>query len=365
MVEPMNAEMAMDWHDSRPEEQGMDSERLAQAFYYLTRNFPALHRLLVIRHGYVVFNRQNPASREAIPSKLFRGVAARLSRNAPQGTFQDNTASGWNIRSAAKSVLSILVGIAVQEKYLDGLNQTVGDLLPDYAASLEPDKKKITLRHLLTMTSGLRSVEHGLAAIRMLASPDWTQFMLRLPLDAQPGERFIYNSANPHLCSAILSRATGMSAFEFAQQRLFHPLGIDAAAWESAPEGVTFGGGNLFLTPEAMAKIGCLYLHDGEWEGRQIVAREWVAESLEKHQVLFPGWDYGYYWYLHDETDAARGKTFRGFSAAGAGGQKILVLPDLDIVWVATAKTDMIGEKGIHLNFITSKFLLPAVKDYA
>ncbi len=355
--------MKTDWQVSAPEEQGMDAACLNQAFDYLTRNFPALHQLLVIRHGHVVFNRMNPSSREARASKLFRGATSRWVGRASQGTFRDNIENRWNIRSAAKSVLSILIGIALDEKRLS-LEQTLGVLLPsNLTASIEPAKKRLTLKHLLTMTSGLRSMERGLTAIRMLTSPDWTQFMLNLPLDAAPGKKFIYNSANPHLCSAILSRVTGMTAFEFAQERLFHPLGIDDAVWESAPEGVTFGGGNLYLSIEAMAKLGYLYLHRGEWDGRQIVAREWVAESLDKHQEVFPGWDYGYYWYLHDETDAARGKTFRGFSAAGAGGQKILVLPDWDLVWAATSKTDFIGEKGIYLNFITSKFILPAIKD--
>ncbi len=357
--------MTRDWQESAPEEQGMDSALLEQAFGYLVQNFPALHQLMVIRRGCIVFNRQNAGSREATASKIFRGVAARWAGRAPQATFADESDNRWNIRSAAKSVLSILVGITLQEKRLGSLEQTLGDLLPDYASTLEPAKKKITLKHLLTMTSGLRSMERGLTAIRMVRSPDWTEFMLGLPLDAPPGERLIYNSANPHVCSAILGRVNGMTTFEFAQQRLFHPLGILDAMWESAPEGVTFGGGNLFLTPEAMAKIGYLYLHQGEWDGKQIVSREWVAESLKKHQAFFPGWDYGYYWYLHDETDAARERTFRGISAAGAGGQKIMVLPGLDIVWVAAARTDFIGERGIHLNLITSRYIIPAIKDYA
>jgi CubicO group peptidase (beta-lactamase class C family) len=125
---------------------------------------------------------------------------------------------------------------------------------------------------------------------------------------------------------------------------------------------VTFGGGNLFLSSLELAKIGLLYLHHGMWEGQQLISPAWIAESLQPHQSFFPGWDYGYYWYLHNEIDEPRQRTWETFSAAGSGGQKLLVIPDLDLILSAVAKTDFVGEKGIVLNQAVAKYLLPSVR---
>lgn len=351
------------WKESTPEEQGMDSAGLEQAYAYLVENMPAFRELILVRHGRIVFRKQNQASRERRASVAFRGLAARwAARGRAQATFRDNEGERWNIRSATKSLLSALVGIAIREKCLDSLDRKVAEFLPEYFARVEPAKRDITLRHLLTMASGLSSIERGLTALNLLRSDDWTRFMVRSPLEARPGSQFRYNSANPHLMSAVLTRITGISTLDFANQYLFHPLGIRNAVWETAPEGVNFGGGNLFLTVQEMAKIGFLFLKNGEWDGGQVVPSEWVRESLGRYQTFIPGWDYGYYWYLHDETDEVQSKSYFTFSAAGAGGQKIVVIPDLDVVWTAIAKTDFVGDKGIFLNLITSRFLIPAVR---
>jgi CubicO group peptidase (beta-lactamase class C family) len=181
-------------------------------------------------------------------------------------------------------------------------------------------------------------------------------------VECRPGERFVYNSANSHLLSAVITETTGKSMLEYANERLFTPLGIPKVAWGAGPEGVTFGGSNLFLSSQELAKIGLLYLCQGMWKGQQLVSPAWISESLLPHQSYFPGWNYGYYWYLHDEIDEPREKRWATFSAAGSGGQKLLVVPHLDLILAVVAKTDFVGEKGIVLNRAVAKYLLPAVQ---
>jgi CubicO group peptidase (beta-lactamase class C family) len=214
-------------------------------------NFPALSQLTVIRHGVQIFHRENPQPRESSKSVIFRRLVASWGSifKCPQETYLDQIQLRWNISSAAKSVTSIMVGIALADGVLAHLDHNVAELLPEHFADVsEPAKCQITLRHLLTMTSGLRSVEGGLYAFRMLASRDWSRFMADLPLDHQPGDCFTYNSANPHLFSAVLAKATGKDLLTYAQERLFDPLGITKVSWGAGPEGLAFGGGNLYLS---------------------------------------------------------------------------------------------------------------------
>jgi CubicO group peptidase (beta-lactamase class C family) len=350
------------WQKSKPEAQGIDSGALAQLYDHLVSGFPALRQLTIVRHGYIVFDRENRAARESLASVVFRHLLAAWGAlfHCPPETFRHTHRGRWNLRSATKSVTSILVGMALADRAIDHLDQPVAEFLPEELA--DPAKRGITLRHLLTMTSGLASVEGGAAAFKMLASPNWTRYMARLPLVSQPGEQFLYNSANAHLLSAAISNATGQSLTAYANQRLFGPLGIHDVRWGAGPEGVTFGGGNLFLSSQELAKIGLLCLRGGRWEDRQLVSPAWIAESLQAHQVYYPGWNYGYYWYLHDELDERRQRWWLTFSAAGSGGQKLLVVPELDLIMAAVAKTDFVGEKGMLVNQAVAQFLIPTVR---
>jgi CubicO group peptidase (beta-lactamase class C family) len=341
----------------------MDSKILDQAYQLLLIDFPALSQFTIVRHGTLIYHRENHNARESLTSILFRRLVACWGalHGCPVETFHDHYQNRWNIRSAAKSVTSILVGIALSEGLFENLNQPIIDLLPEYFDNSNTAKRQITLRHLLTMTSGLCSVETGALAFQLLASRDWTRFMLGLPLVSQPGEKFIYNSANSHLLSAVISRQADKTLLEFARERLFSPLGINQVHWGAGPEEVTFGGGNLFLSSQEMAKLGLLYLSDGLWGERQLVPSNWIAESLQPHQVFLPTWDYGYYWYLHEEIDDRRQMPVMTFSAAGTGGQKLLVAPEYDLILTAVAKTDFVGERGIHLNRMVSQYLIPAI----
>jgi hypothetical protein len=166
---------------------------------------------------------------------------------------------------------------------------------------------------------------------QMRESPDWVQFALDLPTTSAPGATFSYCNAGMHLLSAILQQATGVNALEFARANLFDPLGIEDAYWPSDPQGVTNGWGDLALKPPDAAKLGFLYLNGGEWEGRRILSREWVAEATRGQVPTGGADDYGFGWWV---SSSSREPTY--FRADGTYGQRILVVPSLDLVVVTT-----------------------------
>jgi hypothetical protein len=215
---------------------------------------------------------------------------------------------------------------------------------PDRAiANLDEAKERITVRHLASMSSGLQCVRDGLdndTVRKMHASPDFVQFALDLPMAWEPGSQFIYCSPAIHLLSPILQRATGMTTLEFARQYLFEPLGIRDATWERDPQGYYAGWGDLALHPQDTAKIGLLFLQKGQWEGEQVVSRDWVEEATAV-QVWASGEDpYGYGWWLTPDMEGV-------FRADGRGGQYIIVLPEWNMILVTTGggfDIEQIGE---------------------
>jgi len=291
------------WKTSTPEEQGMDSRKLAGALDFLKTYEPNIHSLLVVRNGVLVaeayFHPFPPESRH-------------------------------DVASVTKSVTSTLVGIAVRKGLIKSVEEPVLGFFPEYApANLDDRKKSITLRDLLAMRSGLQCVASPTeeTLMRMIASPDWIRFMLDLPMAAKPGEVFVYNSGGVHLLSAVIRKATGRSALDFAKDELFGPLGITDARWPADPlRGDNHGWGDLQLRPRDLAKIGYLFLNKGAWDGKTIVTPEWVAAATSP----FPGAlqdNYGRLWWLNKDY---------GYSARGRGGQYIYVVPRTNLVVVMT-----------------------------
>jgi CubicO group peptidase (beta-lactamase class C family) len=165
----------------------------------------------------------------------------------------------------------------------------------------------------------------------MRATEDWAQFALDLPMVQEPGSRFRYCSPNTHLLSAILQQATGMSALEFANQYLFGPLGIQDIYWPADPQGVTHGWGDLCLRPSDMAKLGSLYMNNGQWHGPQVVSKKWVQSALKGYMKgTSKVENYGYGWWIGQPTNEPE------FLATGNGGQKIKVYPRLKLIVVTT-----------------------------
>jgi CubicO group peptidase (beta-lactamase class C family) len=234
-----------------------------------------------------------------------------------------------DLASVTKSVMTTLIGIAVDQRKLQ-LDQPMVSFFPDRTiANLDARKEHITVRHLASMVNGFESgCLHGdeptLNAMR--AKADWVQAALDREMVREPGTVFCYDSPGMHLLSAILQEATGMTALDFARQNLFEPLGIRDVVWDSDPQGFTRGWGDLHLKPSDAAKIGYLWLNNGMWEGKQIVSAAWVQDSVTA-QSMSGGDDYGYGWWVSEDS----------YYAFGRGGQNIKVMPSLDAIVVTTA----------------------------
>ncbi len=290
------------WAISTPEAEGLDAAALA-AVYAKAQDMTYIHSFLVLRHGKLVAER------------YFNGYTAYAADS---------------VKSVSKSILSALAGIALQRRHLKSVEQNLATLLPDVVSETRyADKIPITLKHLLTMHSGLYSIRRETYRT-WVQSANWVTHVLEKPLEWTPGTVFSYSTGDSHLVAVALTKAAGISAFDFAQQHLFQPLGIRLTAWKTDPQGYAHGGNDMFLTPRDMAKFGLLYLNKGRHNGQQIVPAAWVAESTATH---VPGPDYGYYWCKRQFTG------HEGFSANGYGGQFIVIVPSLDLVIVTTAKS--------------------------
>jgi CubicO group peptidase (beta-lactamase class C family) len=286
----------------------MDSTVLAEAFDEIRGRQIPIHSLTIIRNGYLVLD-------------------------AYFWPFQDKLLH--DMASVTKSVTSTLVGVAIGQQKVSGVTQPVTQALGALTiANLDSRKKRLTVEHLLTMTSGLdcRSQQGEITLTQMRGSPDWIQFMLDLPMVAESGGVYEYCSGGMHLISGVITKATGVSAFDFARRSLFAPLGIDEAAWPSDAQGISHGWGDLHLQPRDMAKIGYLWLRGGQWEDRQLVPAEWMRAAVQVHSQpgSSPGTGYGYgLWTYPDRSPPV-------FEGLGRGGQRISVVPAKNLVVVFT-----------------------------
>jgi CubicO group peptidase (beta-lactamase class C family) len=269
---------------------------------------PGLHSLLVSRRGALVLER------------YFDG---------------HGPAEVANVKSVSKSIISALVGIAIERGVIDSVDATIAQYLPE---SLGPDsgpKSTITIEQLLTMQAGLRSTSNDRYG-PWVASRDWVAAALAQPLDWQPGSHMAYSTGNTHLLSAILTRATGESTFDFAREVLAEPLGFELASWPRDPQGIFFGGNDMELTPRQMLAFGRLYLDRGRFADRQVVPADWIDASLTPHAQSEQGDAryYGYGWWICTLAG------YRAPHAWGYGGQFIILVPELDVVIVTTAGTE-------------------------
>jgi CubicO group peptidase (beta-lactamase class C family) len=232
-----------------------------------------------------------------------------------------------DVFSVTKSVISTLIGIALHDGKLRGLDEPLGDFFPrDVRHARDTRVRMITLRHLLTMTSGYRD----LPAVR---SDDWIRTQIDRPLAADPGQSFAYDNGSFHLLSAVVTKATGLSANAYAQHVLFGPIGIAPAQWATDGQGHSLGNTGARLGSRDLLRIGELYLHGGGWHGRQVVPAAYVRDATRRQTRLERGWGYGYGWWVLAGRPA-------GFAALGYGGQAIAVFPQPRVVVVVTGSGD-------------------------
>lgn len=243
-----------------------------------------------------------------------------------------------HIMSVTKSINSLVFGIVKSEGLIDSLDQLLYDIIADKFPS-DLEKRSITLRHLLTMRSGiLFDNDQFSQEIHTNKPKDPIKYILNKPLYAAPGEEYYYRDCDPHLISYTIERLTGKTLAQNAQERLFEPLGITDYHWETDPAGTSTGAYGLFLRPRDLAKIGQMVLSHGQWKGVQIVDSSWVAISTQKqvetdYQTEPYIYHYGYYWWIVPGWQA--------FAAWGSGGTYIFIMPSKEMVVVMTSMPDV------------------------
>ena len=309
------AVITSDWPMSTPEEQSMDSATLNGVMDFIEQASLDVESLIVIRHGYIVL--------EEYPDPEYDRDSMHIAN------------------SVTKSFVSALIGIAIQQGHIAGVDQKMVDLFPDRnVGNLDGGKQDITLEDILTMTAGMEWAEWAEPYVdcsndyinALWCQGDPVQHILDLPMSEQPGTRWNYNGGTSHLLSALVAGFSGTNdTLDFAREFLFSPMGITVSDWEFDGTGmIRQGGGGLWLRPRDMAKFGYLYLHNGNWEGEQIVPAAFVSESVSTQSYFDQSSGYGYQsWWTLPATGV--------YYAAGLNGQKIYVVPDLDLVVVFTA----------------------------
>jgi CubicO group peptidase (beta-lactamase class C family) len=299
-----------DWETAAPQSLGLDEGKLAAAGEMLVHSGSNAAAFLVVRRGKIAWER------------YYQGT-----------TLQDR----HHLFSVTKSVLSSLVGIALQEGLLASADQPVLDYFPEIHADPSNPLGLLTLRYLLAMASGLlwpRKGWHEIMVERLRRSPDWVRFILDLPVRREDIGKFHYCSAASHLLSAVLTRAAGQSVAAYAGPRLFAPLGIadvpPGSDWEADPQGVTLGGWGLHLSAREIARFGWLYVCGGGWNGRTLVPEAWVEQSTRPASPASPG--YGYHWWLRSVGGQ------RIFAGLGVGGQYLFCVPEEQMVVVILSR---------------------------
>jgi len=312
------------WKVKKPENVGMDSELVEAMLEDIDRSGLGLDGVVVVHKGAIVIEKYY---------HVYKGQTLH------------------ETYSVTKSVISALVGIAIQQGCIDSIDDPVLDYFPDREfLNFDDQKEKITIKDFLTMSSGL-----AYDPDEMYATADWTQYTLDEPLIYPPGESWFYSNGGPQVLSALISQACEMDTLDFADQYLFTPLGVSDYQWQRSLSGHPNGSWGLELTPRDMAKFGYLYLHDGIWDGEQILPSDWVKLSrISYHQVPDPlePWDlsYGFLWWIHGD----------GFYAAhGYKGQFIYLAPDQDLVVVITA--NIADNDFVQPQMLIRDYLIPAV----
>ena len=270
-----------------------------------------------------------------------------------------------DVRSAGKSITTLLLGVAIKEGLIESLDQSVYSLFSEEKnPSINKDYKKIKLRHLLDMSSGLDADTDNSETLghvgRWIASDDWKSYLLNVPLIAQPGKDFVYADIHAVLIGLAIEEASGMSLKDYAQQKLFGPLGFEPGYWYTNPANQTGAAGNIHLTTYDFAKLGMLILNKGAWNGQQIIDPGYIEEVINsKNLDISDYWNiadsYGMMWYKASRT--YDGKAFDYLFAAGSGGNQLIVVPDEKMVIAITSAAYGRGYGHRRSSFIMRRIL--------
>ena len=339
------------WETASLRREGIDSAPIdslvewIRGMQYQGFHTPYIHSLLIARHGKLVLD------------EYF------------YGHDRDDV---HDMRSASKTFAGVLVGLALEQGAKFTLDTPVYQLFPEYQpiARLDQRKKQMTVKDLLTMTSGLACDDNdedtpGNEDVMQSQSdqPDWYHYTLDLPMASMPGGRnAVYCSAGINLLGGVLRNGAGVELPEFFQRNVAAPLGIDRYYINLMPTGPAYLGGGIHMRPRDQLKLGQLYLDGGRWHGRQVLPARWVKASVEERSMFAPDHHYGYGIHLVDIVSG--GKTWRIYEVGGNGGQFVLAIPALDMVVGLTAGN--YGDYGTWYKFMTElvpRYLIPAAAE--
>ncbi len=323
------------WEVAPPAAQGIDAQALCATLAAALNGEHNVHGIVVERHGHLVAERYRRGPDR--PITVLFGLWNPLA-----GEVDFGPTTPHDVRSITKSVVGLLVGIAIERGAIAGVDTPVLRFYPEFAALQGPPRDAITLAHLLSMSSGLDWDEGALPndETRLFFSRDPVWFVLDRPLAAPPGARFHYNSGGTTVLADVVRRATGTSVSALARAELFAPLGIADWEWETDVYGRELAFGGLRLRPRDLMRLGRLVLEHGQWRGRQVVPGAWVADALRPHIATGLGpptepFSYGYQWWTGHV--AWRGQRLAWSAGFGNGGQRLFVVPALDLAVVVTA----------------------------
>ncbi|MFK7802269.1 MAG: serine hydrolase domain-containing protein [Anaerolineae bacterium] len=334
------------------------------------------------------YYKRNEPKPEVVPTQFDQSVTDQLDTHLANGDFgrvktfivsqsgeklyefnQPGVSSDelFRVWSVSKSVVSAAYGAGIEQGLIDGVDVPISQAFPEFSDSYaaDPLRNSVTAADLLTMRSGFKWDESGYPSDYHLfaRSSDWMAYMAAREMARPGGEQFVYNTANTIVLAEFIGRQTGQPFEQFVTESLFDKMGITNWRWEYGPNGVVQAGGGLNLSPNDMLKIGQLYLNQGEWEGEQLVNREWIEESLAV-QASIPNYlDYGYHWWLvPNNSPLARPLAVNdAYFASGLGGNYIWIVPHLDLVIVITAQD---GSGQMELAWPALKhFIFPALAE--
>ncbi|HEV2154596.1 serine hydrolase [Bradyrhizobium sp.] len=345
------------WEIASPDSVGMDGAQLCTIAARLAQRATAIHSVVVVRHGKLVFEQYFPGYDQPW--------------GQPDGQHEFSATTKHDMRSASKSVVSLLVGIAIDRKLIAGVDEPVLRFFPDHQAVKQAGWEAITLRHLLTMSSGIKWDEMRAWTDpkndepHLISETDPIGYVLAKPVAAPPDALWNYSGGGTELLGNILERVSGKPLEAFAREVLFQPLGITDVEWKAYKNGKIAAAAGLRLRPRDAAKIGQLVLNRGRWNGQQIVSADWIAQSITpRFQAvgLFGGTlFYGYQWWMG--RSLANGKEIKWVGAFGWGGQRIFIVPELDLVMMTSAAQYGQPKEGLAAIDILTNTVIPSVRD--
>ena len=338
------------WATSSPAAHKVDSAPI-MAFHRDVESgkYGNIDRLVVIRNGYLLINQRYPRDYRAIGKGKRSHVgcgegACSGFTSLPEFNYFDPEIHPFyrgrpvhTLQSVTKSMASTMIGAAIQTGAIKSMNDPLLSFLGGYRLDkVEPRLRRATLADLLTMRTGIewheqdRPLDSTNTTAQLEASKDWVQFTLDQPMDADPGTKWAYNSGGSHLMSAVIRTASGTTIDKFAEKNVFGPLGITDYHWKLTPTGLPDTEGGLYLEALDLAKIGYLYLRNGEWDGRRILPESWAKSATSRlvQSVNQAGFGYGYQWWRPDQGSV------EVWAGMGFGGQYLLVLPQYQLIGV-------------------------------